>query len=42
MSACKEPNGDKGVSLSKTIQLLKPAADAKAKPRMRRGKRTRI
>jgi hypothetical protein len=30
MSACKEPNGDKGVSLSKTIQLLKPAADAKA------------
>ena len=30
MSACKEPGGDKGVSLSKTIQLLKPGADAKA------------
>jgi hypothetical protein len=30
MSACKEPKGDKGVSLSKTIQLLKPGADAKA------------
>ncbi|HKI13148.1 MAG TPA: hypothetical protein VKA02_13600 [Candidatus Acidoferrum sp.] len=30
MSACKEPKGDKGVSLSKTIQLLKPNADAKA------------
>jgi hypothetical protein len=30
MSACKEPGGDKGVSLSKTIQLLKPDADAKA------------
>jgi hypothetical protein len=30
MSACKEPKGDKGASLSKTIQLLKPAADAKA------------
>jgi len=29
MSACKEPKGDKGVSLSKTIQLLKPGADAK-------------
>ncbi len=30
MSACKEPHGDKGASLSKTIQLLKPDADAKA------------
>jgi hypothetical protein len=30
MSACKEPKGDKGASLSKTIQLLKPGADAKA------------
>jgi len=30
MSACKEPHGDKGASLSKTIQLLKPGADAKA------------
>jgi hypothetical protein len=30
MSACKEPKGDKGVSLSKAIQLLKPGADAKA------------
>jgi hypothetical protein len=30
MSACKEPGGNKGVSLSKTIQLLKPGADAKA------------
>lgn len=30
MSACKEPKGDKGVSLGKTIQLLKPGADAKA------------
>jgi len=30
MSACKEPKGDKGGSLSKTIQLLKPGADAKA------------
>jgi len=29
MSACKEPHGDKGASLSKTIQLLKPGADAK-------------
>lgn len=29
MSACKEPKGDKGTSLSKTIQLLKPGADAK-------------
>ena len=29
MSACKEPKGDKGVSLIKTIQLLKPGADAK-------------
>jgi len=29
MSACKEPKGDRGVSLSKTIQLLKPGADAK-------------
>jgi hypothetical protein len=30
MSACKEPKGDKGVSLSKAIQLLKPDADAKS------------
>jgi hypothetical protein len=30
MSACKEPKGDKGVSLSKAIQLLKQGADAKA------------
>jgi len=30
MSACKGPKGDKGTSLSKTIQLLKPSADAKA------------
>ncbi len=30
MSACKEPKGDKGTSLSKTIQLLKPGADAKS------------
>ena len=30
MSACKEPHGDKGASLSRTIQLLKPGADAKA------------
>jgi len=30
MSACKEPKGDKATSLSKTIQLLKPGADAKA------------
>ena len=30
MSSCKEPKGDKGASLSKTIQLLKPGADAKA------------
>jgi len=29
MSACKEPKGEKGVSLHKTIQLLKPGADAK-------------
>jgi hypothetical protein len=29
MSACKEPKGDKGVSLVKAIQLLKPGADAK-------------
>jgi hypothetical protein len=33
MSACKEPGGDKGVSLSKTIQLLKPGADAKSEAR---------
>jgi hypothetical protein len=30
MSACKEPKGDKRVSLSKTVQLLKPGAEAKA------------
>jgi hypothetical protein len=30
MSACKGPKGDKGVSLSKAIQLIKPDADAKA------------
>jgi hypothetical protein len=30
ISACKEPKGDKGVSLSKAIELLKPGADAKA------------
>ncbi len=30
MSACKEPGGDKGASLSKTITLLKPGADTKA------------
>src|SRR5208283_585855 len=30
MSACKEPKGDKAVSLSKTIELLKPGADAKS------------
>jgi len=29
MSACKEPKGEKGVSLSKALQLLKPGADAK-------------
>jgi hypothetical protein len=30
MSACKGPKGDKGISLSKAIQLIKPDADAKA------------
>ncbi len=30
LSACKVPKGDKGASLHKTIQLLKPGADAKA------------
>jgi hypothetical protein len=30
MSACKGPKGDKGVSLIKAIQLIKPDADAKA------------
>jgi len=30
ISGCKAPKGDKGASLNKTIQLLKPSADAKA------------
>ncbi len=29
LSACKMPKGDKGASLSRTIELLKPGADAK-------------
>jgi len=29
MSGCKETGGDKGISLSKAIHLLKPEADAK-------------